>query len=122
MLNRDNTYNPKNIGEQGMPKKPKKTKRKIRIDMTYTVDYDHIKTLILRRGLSIAGIARMLRCSRQAVYDILSKERHRAETINKLADVLGVQPWEILGDEESIIELEKKDKRRQKNKKILDKN
>jgi len=101
-----------------MPKKKvqkTKAKRKARIDITYTVDYDRIKRLMLRRGLSITGIAKMLRCSRQAVYDMLNyKERHRAITINRLAHVLGVQPWEIVGDEESVIELEKKIRKKQK--------
>ena len=105
------------MAKKAAKKRTKKIKRrrKHRQGVMYAVDIKRIKMILLRKNLTITEIAKTLQLSRQAVYDMMdSTKLHRGDTINKLADVLGVQPWEILGDEKSIIELEKKDKRRQK--------
>ncbi|RKX58568.1 MAG: hypothetical protein DRP37_07845 [Thermodesulfobacteriota bacterium] len=82
-----------------MSRKREKIKGREVETLRYTLDKARIKMIMLHQDLTVVELAKRLGCSRQNVYGILlDGTLHNMKTVRRMANVLGVAPWEILKD------------------------
>jgi len=71
------------------------------------MDYNKIKCLAEKRGISIAELCRRIGISDVGFYQMIPKNRMKINTLEKIADVLGVNPGYFFDkNNEDVLEYE----------------